>query len=292
MIKPKQSIYQQKSKPKYVKTKPKQKIEGSMATTETKQVIDEYIYIELDTKCSCPQSKLNNHPSIQFSRRYLQCQSSMPITILRSYIQQILPHSFMTQVSLFDSNDRLLNDSDLLRSLKTTTSFIHIPIRFTLFNTITSLGHCLCSSSPIQQKISSSSPSIIKRETIDQTLSTCSLIPPPPPTSTSIYSPCLSSSPSSSNESSNSISIVNLLTPPLSHSSFLIENIVDSNQSIIDEITSQFGEICPPLEPTKKPRNRLSKKIVSSNLPLDLSLKKRPSSSFDIFSSQTKWIKT
>jgi len=201
--------------------------------------------------------------------------------------------SFLHQVSLYDSNDRLLNDSDLLYSLKKTTSSIHIPIRFTLFNTITSLGHCLCLSS-IEQKTSSSSSSstIIKRETIDQTLSTCSLIPP---TSTSVYSPCLSSSPSLSNESSNSISIVNLLTPPLSHSSFLIENIVDSNQSIIDEITSQFGEICPPLQ-AKKIRNRLSKKVVStysSNIPLDLSLKKRPSSSsFDIFSSQTKWIKT
>jgi hypothetical protein len=235
----------------------------------------------------------------------------MPIAILRSYIQQILPHSSMTQVnitfhsisynsllllyqvSLYDSNDRLLKDSDLLRSLKNTTSSIHIPIRFTLFNTITSFGHCLCSSSSsssIQQKTSSSSPTIIRRETMDQTLSTCSLIPP---TSTFVYSPCLSSSPPS-NETSNSISIVNLLTPPLSHSSFLIENIVDSNQSIIDEITSKFGEICPPL-PTKKSRNRLSKKVVStysSNIPLDLSLKKRPSSSsFDIFSSQTKWIK-
>jgi hypothetical protein len=137
---------------------------------------------------------------------------------------------------------------------------------------------------------------VIKRETIDQTLSTCSLIAP---TSTSvIYSPCLSSSSPplpSSNELSNSISIINLLTPPSSHSSFLIENLVDSNQSIIDEITSQFGEICPPLPP-KKIRNRSSKKVIStysSNIPLDLSLKKRPlSSSFDIFSSQTKWIKT
>jgi len=251
----------------------------------------EHIYIELDIKCSCSPSKLNNDASIQFSRRYLQCQSSMPIAILRSYIQQILPHSSMTQVSLYDSNDQLLNDSDLLYSLKTTTSSIHIPIRFTLFNTITSLGHCLCLSSIEQKTLSSST--IIKRETIDQTLSTCSLIPPTS-TSTSVYSPCLSSSPSLSNESSNSISIVNLLTPPLSHSSFLIENIVDSNQSIIDEITSQFGEICPPLPP-KKSRNRLSKKIIStysSNIPLDLSLKKRPSSSFDLFSSQAKWIKT
>jgi hypothetical protein len=200
--------------------------------------------------------------------------------------------NFLHQVSLYDSNDRLLNDSDRLHSLKTTTSSIHIPIRFTLFNTITSLGHCLCLSSIEQKTSSSSSSTIIKRETIDQTLSTCSLIPL---TSTSVYSPCLSStSPSLSNESSNSISIVNLLTPPLSHSSFLIENIVDSNQSIIDEITSQFGEICPPL-PVKKSRNRLSKKVIStysSNIPLDLSLKKRSSSSFDLFSSQTKWIKT
>ena len=36
----------------------------------------------------------------QFSRRYLHCQSSMPIAILRSYIQQILPHSSMTQVNI------------------------------------------------------------------------------------------------------------------------------------------------------------------------------------------------
>jgi hypothetical protein len=255
---------------------------------------DENIYIELDTKCSCSQSISDNHAAIQFSRRYLQCQSSMPIAILRSYIQQILPHSSMTQVSLFDSNDRLLNDVDLLHSLKNTTSSTHIPIRFTLFNTITSLAHCLCSSSSpmIEQKISSSSssPTIIKRETIDQTLSTCSLIPPP--TSTCVYSPCLSSSPLSNESLSNSISIVNLLTPPFSHSSFLIENLVDSNQSIIDEITSQFGEICPSVViPTKKNRNHLSKKVISSNLPLDLSLKKRSSSAYDLFSSQTKWIK-
>ncbi len=69
MIKPKQSIYQQKSKPKYIKNKPSKenicklqlslhicviledKIQGSMTTTETKQEIDEHIYIELDIKC-------------------------------------------------------------------------------------------------------------------------------------------------------------------------------------------------------------------------------------------------
>ncbi|CAF2991766.1 unnamed protein product [Rotaria sp. Silwood2] len=266
----------------------------------------EYIYIELDTKCSCLQSKFYSDASIQFSRRYLQCQSSMPIAILRSFIQQILPHSSMTQVLFYDSNDNLLKDSDLISSLKKTTttassSSLHIPIRFTLFNKITSFGHCLCSSSSLEDKNESFSfnPKIIKRETMDKTLSTCSII------STSSISPCLSSSSSSSlllssfpNELSNSISIVNLLTPPTSsNSSFLIENIVHTNnidnQTIIDEITSKFGEICPPLP--KKGRNRLSKKLVSSsyssNLPLDLSLKKRPSP-FDFFSLQTKWIKT
>ncbi|CAF4131822.1 unnamed protein product, partial [Adineta steineri] len=85
-----------------------------------------------------------------------------------------------------------------------------------------------------------------------------------------------------------------------SHSSFMIETLVDSNhlmndERIINEITSQFGEICPPLP--KKSRNRLSKKVIStypSNTPLDLSIKKRPSSSssFTLFSSQPKWIKT
>ncbi|CAF4431093.1 unnamed protein product, partial [Adineta steineri] len=119
----------------------------------------------------------------------------MPIAILRSYIQQILPHSSITQVSFYDSNDRLLQDSHLLSSLKSTTSLsLHIPIRFTLFNTITSLAHCSCSlpSTPsIQQQQQSCSPTIIQRQTIDQTLSTCSLIQT---TSSSTYSPCLSSS--------------------------------------------------------------------------------------------------
>jgi hypothetical protein len=145
----------------------------------------------------------------------------------------------------------------------------------------------LCSSSFIEQKSSSSSssPTIIKQETIDRTLSTCSFAQPTP------ISPCLSSL--SSIESPHSISIVNLLTPPSS----LIENLTDSttvnDQSIIDEITSQFGEICPPLP--KKVRYRLPKKVVSTlstNLPLDLSLKKRRPPSFDLFSSQAKWIKT
>ncbi|UJR29066.1 hypothetical protein I4U23_010280 [Adineta vaga] len=276
---------------------------------------DELVYIELDLKCCCPQSTLNNNASIQFSRRYLQCQSSMPVAILRSYIQHILPHSSMTQVTFYDSQHRLLHDQQLLSSLQPSiaspsssspssspTSYQHIPVRFSLFNTITSLTHCSCSSSPMQPQLhstttmttTSSLPTIIKRETIDQTLSTCASLQP---TSTSpiIYSPCLSSSSSPPTQSpsasaSTSISIVNLLTPPSScHSSIDSANTI-TDRSIIDEITSQFGEICPPLG--KKNRNRVSKKtMISSNTPLDLSLKKRSSSSFEMFSSQPKWIK-
>jgi hypothetical protein len=96
------------------------------------------------------------------------------------------------------------------------------------------------------------------------------------------------------------MSIVNLLTPPSpSHySSFLIDNIVESNstnQSIIDKITSEFGEICPSLPPLKPKRPRVFKKIIPksspSDIPLDLTIKKRPSSSFDLFSRQSKWLK-
>ncbi|CAF1683438.1 unnamed protein product, partial [Adineta ricciae] len=269
---------------------------------KTEKEIDEHMYIDLDLQCCCPQSQLNNNASIQFSRRYLQCQSSMPVAILRSYIQLILPHSSMTQVTFYDSQHRLLHDQQLLSSLQpspSSSSSIHIPIRFSLFNTITSLAHCSCSLStptpPPSTSSSSSSPTVIRRETIDQTLSTCSSLHHP---SSMIYSPCLSSSasvsspPTLSASSSGSISIVNLLTPPPSssscHSSTINEHDSGSvvgaitDQAMIDEITSQFGEICPPV--VKKNRNRLSKKTVakiSSNIPLDLSMKKRPSSAFD-----------
>ena len=269
--------------------------------------------------------------SLQFSRRYLQCQSSMPVAILRSYIQLILPHSSMTQVNttthtlslmhiplfqvtFYDSQHRLLHDQQLLSSLQpppsssSSASSIHIPIRFSLFNTITSLAHCSCSLStpvppPSTSSSTSSSPTVIRRETIDQTLSTCSSLHHP---SAMIYSPCLSSSasvsspPTLSASSSASISIVNLLTPPPSssscHSSTVNEHdsgrssAAIADQALIDEITSQFGEICPPV--VKKNRNRLSKKKMSSNIPLDLSMKKRPSSAFDMLASQPKWIKT
>jgi hypothetical protein len=234
----------------------------------------------------------------------------MPIRILRSYIEQVLPHSPMTQVkktkrkqilikkiflfkvSIYDSNDQLLNDSIRVKDLSSSSS-IHIPIRFTMMNTITSFGHCSCTSPSSPIKYSSSfSPTIIRRETINRTLSTCPLVPTPPhsPSSSTSISPILSKNP---------MPIVNLLTPPSPqhYSSFLIDNIVESNsnrQSIIDKITSEFGEICPSLPLLKPKRSRIFKKIVpksiSSDIPLDLTIKKRPSS-FDLFSKQPKWLK-
>ncbi|CAF1250531.1 unnamed protein product [Rotaria sp. Silwood1] len=256
---------------------------------------EENVYIELDTKCSCPQSSTSNHATIQFACRYLECQGSMPIRILRSYIEKVLPHSPMTQVSIYDSNNRLLNDSIRLKDLSSSSSSSssYIPLRFTMMNTITSFGHCLCSSpsSPIKNA-ASCSPTIIRRETINRTLSTCPLVPTPPhsPSSSTSISPIISN---------NSMPIVNLLTPPSPphYSSFLIDNIVESNindQSIIDKITSEFGEICPTIPRLKPKRQRIFKKLIpkssSSDSPLDLSIKKRPSS-FDLFSMQSKWLK-
>ncbi|CAM4959848.1 unnamed protein product [Rotaria socialis] len=83
------------------------------------------------------------------------------------------------------------------------TSLFYIPIRFILLNRIASLGHCLCSSS------------------------------------SSVISLCLSLS-SCSSELSTSISIVNLLTSPLSDSTSYVNENHRNDQSISDEI-------CPPL---------------------------------------------
>ena len=271
----------------------------------------------------------------------------MPIRILRSFIEQILPHSSMTQVnkqtnkqthriplrllssfiaqvSIFDVHDRLVDDSHLVSSLpphnhsSSSSSSSPIPLRFTLVNTVTSLAHCPCASSPSllstrareQRLTSSASPNLIRRETIDRTLSTCALLHKRP---ASPLSPCLSTPPFDSCASTSmSMSIVNLLSPPSSHSSFLMDNNNNKNnatgvdtalqqqQAMIDEITSQFGEICPPLP--KKTRKRATNKAVrlslpsslaSSNAPLDLSVKKRASPSpSSFFPAQTKWIRT
>lgn len=156
-----------------------------------------------------------------------------------------------------------------------------------MINTITSLGHCVCvspSSSSVDKNRFSSSPVLIRRETINRTLSTCPLIPTPPHSPASSLSPIPTEYP---------MPIVNLLTPPspVSYSSFLIDNLVESttDQSIIDQITSEFGEICPLIKPK---RARLVKKLMPKAVesPLDLTLKKRPPP-FDLFSTQSKWLK-
>lgn len=138
-----------------------------------------------------------------------------------------------------------------------------------MLNTITSLTHCSCLSPPIEDDLSSS-PTIIQQETIEQILSTCSITQ-----QTSSISPCLSSfSPPSPHRS---IGICNLLTP----SSFLID--CEPDESMMDQITSEFGEICPPLSKSK--RYCVSQEF-SLDIPLDLSMKKHP------LSSQTNWLRT
>ncbi|CAF4725807.1 unnamed protein product, partial [Rotaria magnacalcarata] len=80
--------------------------------------------------------------------------------------------------SIYDSNDQILNDTIRLKDLSlSSSSSSYIPLRFTMMNTVTSFGHCLCSSpsSPIKS-CSSFSPTIIRRETINRTLSTCPLV--------------------------------------------------------------------------------------------------------------------
>jgi len=227
---------------------------------------------------------------LQFARRYLECQASMPVSVLRSYINRVLPHSSTTQVSIFDSNDRLLNDSDRLSSLKGICSSKPTPVRFTLMNMVTSLGHCsCCSPSFSNDDRSSCSPTIIRRETLDVTLSTCPFVSTPP------LSPCRSTSPPDICRSS--MSIVNLLSPPSPPPIYPASFLLDTNpdELMINQITSEFGEICPPLARSKPKRPRLLKKFIPKVFaidgPLDLSLKtKRPT--FDLFVSEAKWLKT
>jgi hypothetical protein len=52
---------------------------------------------------------------------------------------------------------------------------------------------------------------------------------------------------------------------------------------MMDQITSEFGEICPPLSKSK--RYCVSQEF-SLDIPLDLSMKKHP------LSSQTNWLRT
>ena len=184
----------------------------------------------------------------------------MPIRFIRLFIEKILFHSPMTkvihisekrnkesfilsivlfQISIFDSNDRLLKDSDRLRSLKHSCSsspLFHIPLRFTLMNTVTSLTNCSCLSSSIEHNSSSSSsPSIIQRENIEEILSTCSLAQ-----QTTSYSSCLFS-PLISNRFPSHLEV----STHLSSTPFV--NKGDREELTIDQILAEFGEICPPI---------------------------------------------
>jgi hypothetical protein len=125
---------------------------------------------------------------------------------------------------------------------------------------MTSIGHCLCSSPSIEQ--TSSLSTVIQQETIDQILSTYSF------NRLTAVSPCLSAS-FSSTLFECPMSPVNLLTP----ASCVIDS--EPDESMMDQITSEFGEICPPL--SKPKRYRLPKRFmqkISSDIPLDLSMKK------------------
>ncbi|CAF1220404.1 unnamed protein product [Adineta steineri] len=244
---------------------PRQRSKITQRKTKRKDILN----IELDMKCSCSQSE--NNGFIQFARRYLQCQSSMPIRSIRSFIETILPYSKMIKVSIFDINNRLLKDSDRLYSLKhTCSSSNYIPLRFTLTNTITSLANCSCIS-PSMESNSSSLPTIIEQESINQILSTCAITQ-----QTSGFSTNLSSLPLS-DRSKTTQDFVNVLQP------LPVDIGLDLNQEMIDRITTEFGEICPSLPTLKRHSDNQD---YSSDHPLDLSMKKHS------LSSQSKWIKT
>lgn len=199
-----------------------------------------------------------------------------------------------------------------------------------MINTITSIAHCTClTASPLSSLpttndaivTSITTPNIIHKDSLHRALSTCT-VPTPCINSThtrSLLSPCSSFSPPSSSsptttEPTNLIPIVNLLSPPVSSasssssppcpSSLRIDQLVESvskNPSIIDEITSQFGEICPPLTKKRRSRGTVKSRMTSSmtmndtsnQYPLDLTMKKRPlPSTFDSHPTQSKWIET
>ncbi|CAM4894139.1 unnamed protein product [Rotaria socialis] len=239
----------------------KQHNEKTTLTNETKKPNKDIVLIELDIKCSCPQSASNENAAIQFTRRYLRCQSSMSIRILRLLIERILFYSPTTKVSIFDSNDRLLKDSDRLRSLKriySSSPSYCIPIRFALMNNVTSFANCSCLSPSIELNSSSSSlPTIIRQESIDKILSTCSIISQTP----SLPSRVLSLSSQNFSYSQNNTS----------------SRFIDSNQDmqLINQRISEFGDISLPS--IKRKQYDEPKKIISEislDIPLDLTIKK------------------
>ncbi|CAF1545671.1 unnamed protein product [Adineta ricciae] len=204
-----------------------------MKTKKNKDILN----VQLELKCSC--SPLTNHSNIQFSRRYLQCQSAMPVRALRLFIESIMPYSRMIKISMYDANDRLLKDSERLCSLKQTLSATnYIPVYFTLLNTVTSFANCSCISPLIECEPSST---VIQSSVIEQILSTCTVITP-------------------------SISTADILR------SLPTESNIAPDQMTIDQIIMEFGEICPPLSNLKRCS---SIQDYSMDVPLDLSLKTR-----------------
>jgi hypothetical protein len=101
-----------------------------------------------------------------------------------------------------------------------------------MINTVTSVAHCSCLSPPIETDLSSL-PTVIQLETIDQILSTCSIAQTTVPLSPS------------------SLSSMDICQPSY-RSSFLIDS--EPDESTMDLITSEFGEICPdyPLDLSMK----------------------------------------
>ncbi|CAF1472932.1 unnamed protein product [Rotaria magnacalcarata] len=244
------------------------KKQRSQMRPNSRKPTKDIVLIELDIKCSCPQSTSNENAAIQFTRRYLRCQSSMSIRILRLLIERILLYSPTTQVSIFDSHDRLLKDSDRLRSLKricSSSPSYCIPIRFALMNNVTSFANCSCLSPSIELNSSSSSlPTIIRQESIEQILSTCSIIsqiPSLPSRLLSLSSQNFSNNPMNFSYSQNNTSL----------------KFIDSNQNmqLINQRISEFGDISSTLMKRKQydePKTIISE--ISLDIPLDLTIKK------------------
>ena len=179
----------------------------------------------------------------------------MPIAALRRFIQTTLslspkiqvkipeifdfPHPvgfspLLLQVSIFDGNNRLLKDSHRLSSLRHTASsasFDHIPLRLELINPHTSIGHCRCSNTLNDSSLSE----LITSDCIDQILSTIPL--------TFVRS---SLSPTSSSRDSG------------------------LSESMLDDITSNFGEIFPAN--SCRLVAETSEVFVYQMMPLDLSM--------------------
>ncbi|UJR20573.1 hypothetical protein I4U23_023699 [Adineta vaga] len=223
-----------------------------LRTNQKKSKRKNILNVQLDIKCSC--SMKTNNAIIQFARRYLQCKTIMPIRTIRLFIESIIPYSSMIKISIFDADDRLLKDSDRLCSLKHTTNVSnYIPLYFTVINSITSLTNCSCLSPSIEFN---SSSTIISSDKIDQILSTYSVRQ------------------SISTNRPSSFHIFKFLPTKFD---------IELDEASINQITSEFGEICPSLCNLER---CASMQDCSLDVPLDLSMKSHA------LTSPIKWIET